>query len=115
MAEILLKENAEALLNPGDTTRWLNVKKFKYEHHIMRYIVADIGTDVTVRVEAAHEEADGSEKPYNTNPNEVDTIKTVNGNFAISVPSAPFEKIRFNFLSNNGGTPTISVNYSGGG
>jgi len=115
MSEVLLKENGEALLNVGDTTKWLNVKQLKYEHHIMRYVLAGVVTDATVRVEGANEEAAGSEKPYNLNPNEVDTVKTANGNFAISVPSAPIEKIRFNFVGATGGTPTASINYSGGG
>ncbi len=115
MAEILLKETGDTTLNVGDTTKFLNVKQGRKEHHVWEYTIAGIVTDVTVRVEGSNTEANGSEKAFNLNPNDVDTVKTANGTFGISIPSVPVEKIRFNFVGATGGTPTIVVNYAGGG
>jgi len=82
-----------------DVIKMLSCKAFVYQ-----YTVADINTNLVVRIEGSHDNSNW----YNLDADEVDTTITANGTYAFrfegEVPYA-----RFYFVSKAAGSPTIDV------
>lgn len=86
-----------------------------YKNHTMQFKIASLSGTVVVRAEGTLEGNDY----FNLNINEFscndpDTTITENGTYAFSKKNTPLEKIRFGFISEEGGTnTTIEVKYYG--
>lgn len=95
---------AETQLTAPGTTTARDVSLFR--NTTVSYTVASINTSVTVRLEGS---TDGSNW-FNLDPSENNTTITTNGTFAFILSNVALHRIRFNFVSEIGGTSaTIDV------
>lgn len=94
----------ETQLTATGATQALDVSL--YSRVTCQYIVANINTSVTVRLEGS---CDGTNW-FNLSPTDTDTTKTANGTYAFVLDSIALHRVRFNFVSEAGGTAaTIDV------
>ncbi len=97
---------AETQLTAPGTTQALDVTP--YTRVNCQYVIASINTNVVVRLEGSNDGTNWS----NLAQGEVDTTRTANGTFNF-ITTAPLYRVRFNFVSESGGTTaTIDVRFT---
>lgn len=98
---------AETQLTAPGTTQALDVTAFSRIH--CQYVITTINTNVVVRLEGSNDGTNWS----NLAQGEVDTTRTANGAYSFVITGIPLFRIRFNFVSETGGTAaTIDVRFT---
>lgn len=98
---------AETQLNATGATSSLDVTGLP--HITCQYVVANIGTNVIVRLEGSN---DGTSW-FNLDSSDTDITKTSNGTYSI-IPPVPISlyRVRFKLVSISGGNPTVDVRFT---
>jgi len=95
------------LVAPGATA---NFAVTWMQNHVFQYTIANIDTDVAVRAEGS---LDGTNF-FNLDVTSLNTTKNANGTYYMFLTGVPLKTIRFQFVSESGGTAaTIDVVYAG--
>jgi len=103
---MIYPENATQLTAVGNTA-W--IKTLQNTNHTIMVKVANINTNVVVRVEGTINGTDA----FNMSDLNSDTTITANGNYAFMMSGA-IQAIRLNFVSETGGSAaTLDVSYYG--
>jgi hypothetical protein len=95
---------ATALTSAGVTS---NVPTVGAEDFVIQVLVANIGTNVVIRIEATLDETNWFNCDYDG-----DTTITANGTTAFNIPNAPLRAIRGRLVSISGGTPSVTFSFS---
>ena len=98
-----LKSGVYNLTTPGTQTAGLAVAY--YTRITCQYTIANIGTNVVVRLEGS---ADGSNWSQLA-ADDLDTTRTANGSYMFIVNNVALTQVRLNWVSATGGTPTINA------
>ena len=103
LSERLWETESFGDLAEGEET--ISSRSYQYDGGTYDYVVTDIGTSVTVRVEGSN---NGSTF-FNLNSTDADTTQTANGVYSLNY-EVKCAYVRFVFVSAVDGTPNINVN-----
>ena len=80
-------------------------------NHTFQYTIASINTSVTVRALGSIDEGSNFS---NLDASNLDTTHTANGTYSMRLPNTPLDQVKFQFVSEAGGTDvTVTPTYKG--